>query len=398
MIIMSGKSLKRCYSLPIGPQHPAFPEAENLEVKVDGETIVDVVVNVGYLHRGIEKAMEERNYIRSLYLSERICGICNFVHTTTYCSLVENLLDIEIPERAMYIRTIALELERLQSHMLWAGIAGYELGFDTLFHYIWRDREFILDAIELLGGKRVNYGLNTIGGVRRDMSEDVKNKIGKILKYIEKRFKYYIKVFTTDITILRRTEGIGILEKKDAIKYCIVGPTARASGVDYDIRRIDPYMAYNMVDFNIITDNGCDIQARVKVRLLEALESISIIKQCLKDIKKGDIRIKVPFIVPENEAISRSEAPRGEIVYYGRSNGTDKPERIKIRTPTYINLLSIKPMLVDENLADLPIIVMSIDPCFSCTDRITIIDVKSGKREILGEQEFRKRVDGKNDY
>jgi NADH-quinone oxidoreductase subunit D len=383
----------KCYSLPIGPQHPAFPEAENLEVKIDGETVVDVTVNVGYLHRGIEKALQERNYVRDIYLAERVCGICNFVHTTAYCRLVEKLLGLEIPERAGYIRTIALELERLHSHLLWAGVAAYELGFDTLFQYLWRDRELVLDVIELISGKRVNYGLNTIGGVRRDVADSSVPKIKKLLDKLEKRAAYYTKVFTTDRAILARTKGIGILKRKDAERYCIVGPTARASGVRYDIRARDPYAAYNLVDWDVITDKGRDIQARVKVRVFEMLQSVRIIRQCLKQMPKGGVRVKAPFAVPENEAVSRVEAPRGELIYYGRSNGTDRPERIKIRTPTYANLLSIKPMLVGENLADLPIVVMSIDPCFSCTDRVALIDVNSGRREVLDEQEFRKKVE-----
>jgi len=390
---MNNSRKRKTYTLPIGPLHPMFVEAENLEISLDGETIVDAQLNVGYLHRGIEELMQRRNWIQNIYLSERICGICSGCHSMTYCQVVENLLGIKIPERAKYIRTIILELERLHSHLLYLGVMGYEMGLDTIFHYCWRDREYVMEMLERISGNRVNYAIPTIGGVRRNISSSYIQDFLKKLNYLSKRIRYYDKVFSGDRAVLARTKDIGILSKKDAERFSIVGPVARASGIPEDIRKTSPYLAYNSIDWNVVLLSQGDVQARILVKVRELRESIKIIMRCLGKLPPGDLKVKVPFDVPENEAVARTEAPRGELVYYGRSNGSDHPERIKIRTPTFANLLSLKPMLKGQQLADFPVIVASIDPCFSCTDRITLIDVNSGKKETLSEQELRRRLD-----
>ena len=381
---------KRTYTVPVGPQHPALIEPENFILKVDGETVVDVEVNVGYIHRGIEELMQRKNYQQNIFLAERICGICSHIHTTTYCQLVERLMDLEIPERAKYIRTIVSELERLHSHLLWLGIAGYEIGLDTVFMYVWKDREVVMDILEEISGNRVNYGMNTIGGARRDISRSSISRLLKAMEHLKKRLLYYANIFTKDDVIVARTRNIGVLRKSDALKYCIVGPVARASGVRSDVRRDSPYAAYDLVDWKVVVARRGDVQARAVVRIKELLQSIKIIKECCRKMPSGEIRTKPVLVVPENEAVCRTEAYRGELFYYGRSNGTDKPERIKVRTPTYANLLSLKPMLKNAQLADVPIIIASIDPCFSCNDRMTLVDVNSESIRVVESNELRR--------
>ena len=269
------------FIVPIGPQHPALKEPEHFRFEVRGEEIVDVSFRLGYCHRGIERAMQDRPYVHNVYLSERICGICNITHTAAYCQTIERLAEIEAPDRARYIRTILLELERIHSHLLWAGIAAHEIGFDTLFMFFWRDREYVLDLREMISGGRQASASNTVGGVRRDVKPEYVPKILKILGVLEKATRSYMGICASDRTILARCKGLGVLAKEDARKLCAVGPTARASGVDADIRRDDPYAAYEDVSFKVVVVPEGDVFARVVVRLLEILESISIIRQAI---------------------------------------------------------------------------------------------------------------------
>jgi len=297
---------------------------------------------------------------------------------------VESLAKVNIPKRAAAIRTILGELERIHSHLLWAGVAAHEIGFDTLFHYIWRDREHVMELKEKITGNRVTNDMNCIGGVRRDIPDSLLDEIGFVTQYVRKRTKYYIDVFLKDKSIEKRCSGVGVLKKKDAEILGAVGPTARASGVKYDVRTAAPYAAYDEAKFKVISDKGEDVFARAKVRLLELLESANTIDSLLP-LPKGPLKIKVPKAIPVNEAISQAEAPRGELFYYGKSNGTDIPERIRSRTPTYANFPALKEMLIGDHIAEIPITVASIDPCISCTDRVTITDEK-GTRKLTKEE------------
>jgi len=378
------------FVVPIGPQHPALKEPVYIRFETKGEEIVDLHVRLGYVHRGIERAMQERSYLHNIYLSERICGICNVAHTTAYCQTIERLAGIEVPDRARFIRTILCELERIHSHLLWAGIAAHEIGFDTLFMLFWRDRELVLDLKEMISGNRQTSASNTLGGVRRDVKPEHIPKILRALEKLEKATKQYINICTSDRTILARCAGIGVLPKDDAKKLCAVGPTARASGVDVDIRRDDPYDAYDQISFEVITESDGDVLAKVVVRLLEILESIKITRQAVKALPKGPLRVKITPKIEPNEAIGRVEAPRGELFYYAISNGTDKPERVRVRPPTYANIPSFKPMFVGGTVAEIPIVLASIDPCFACTDRVALVDSRTGKTHILSFKELRR--------
>ena len=375
------------FKIPIGPQHPALKEPEGFSVALKGEKILGVDIRLGYNHRGIEKAAEERTYIQDIYLIERVCGICSHSHSTCFIQAVEEIAGLVVSSRALYIRTIIAELERIHSHLLWLGVAGHEIGFDTLLMYSWRDREVVMDILAMVTGNRVNYGMNTIGGVRRDISPEQAQEILKAMDILEERTKYYIEIATTETTIIKRLSGVGVLSREDVLRLDAVGPTARASGVKRDVRANDPYAAYGELTFDVITDEHCDVYGRTVVRVKELLESYKIIRQALKNLPDGSLAIKAPRKIPAGEALSRYEAPRGEDVHYVKANGTEKPERVKIRAPTLANIQAVKHMLRDRYLADMPIVVAAIDPCFSCTDRMVRVSEPDGdKAKVINWQ------------
>jgi membrane-bound hydrogenase subunit alpha len=370
--------------IPIGPHHPALKEPESFLISLRGEKITAVSIRLGYNHRGIEKACEERNYIQDMYLIERICGICSHSHSTCFVQAVEEIAGIEAPARARYIRSLIGELERIHSHLLWLGVAGHEIGFDTLLMYTWRDREIVMDILASTTGNRVNYGINTIGGVRRDINPQQKQQILEAVGNLEDRTKYYISLAAGESTLIKRLSGVGLLSMEDAKQLGAVGPTARASGIGRDVRKDDPYAAYADLDFKVITDSHCDVYGRTLVRLCELMQSYNIIRQIIQKIPNGPITIKSPRKIPAGEAVSRYEAPRGEDMHYVRANGTEKPDRVKVRAPTLANIQAVSKMLEDRYLADLPIVVAAIDPCFSCTDRlIAIRDLEKKTRNTV---------------
>ncbi|MCB8984971.1 MAG: nickel-dependent hydrogenase large subunit [Ardenticatenaceae bacterium] len=361
---------KEKFIIPIGPQHPALKEPGHFEFAVDGEIVTEATVRLGYVHRGIEKGAEARNWTQNLYLVERICGICSHIHALTYALGVEVLAEVEVPPRAQAIRVLVAELERIHSHLLWFGVAAHEAGFDTLFMYSWRDRETIMDILEALTGNRVNYSANVLGGVKFDISDEQRKVILDGLDFLEKRTHHYLDVATSDGMFLQRTRGIGITRLQDAQRLGIVGPTARASGVMRDVRVDAPYAAYDMFPINIVVETAGDLEARFVVRLKELFESFRLVREILDNLPPGDLQAKrFPRRIKPGEVISRVEAPRGEVFYYIRSNGSDMPERVKVRTPTLCNMASVLSLAVGHHLADMPMLLVGIDPCFSCNDR-----------------------------
>jgi NADH-quinone oxidoreductase subunit D len=379
------------FRVPIGPQHPALKEPASFSIALKGEKIIGVDVRLGYNHRGIEKACEERTYVQDVYLVERICGICSHAHSTCFVQAVEEIAQIEVPKRALYIRTLIAELERIHSHLLWLGVAAHEIGFDTLLMFTWRDREIVMDILAELTGNRVNYGINAIGGVRRDIGKDKAPEILKKMDVLEDRTKYYIEVATQETTVVNRLSGVGKITKDVALKLGAVGPTARASGIARDVRKYDPYAAYGELSFDLITDDHNDVYGRTIVRVKELMQSYKMIRQILKDMPDGPIAVKAPRKIPAGEAVSRYEAPRGELMHYVKANGGDKPDRVKVRTPTLANIQAVKMMLREMYLADVPIIVAAIDPCFSCTDRlIEIKDLDKKDAQVIDWQSLRK--------
>ncbi|OGS06692.1 MAG: NADH dehydrogenase [Elusimicrobia bacterium RIFOXYA12_FULL_51_18] len=377
-------------TIPLGPQHPALKEPVNFSLVLEGEQITGSTVNLGYNHRGIEKAAESRTYLQDIYLLERVCGICSHSHTTCYLTCVEEIAKAEVPERAKAIRTIVAELERIHSHLLWLGIAGYEMGFETLFMYSWRDREQVLDCLELVSGNRVHYAMNTIGGVRRDITPEQKTEILRRVSILEERTKYYIKLGTEEATVLARTQNVGLLPHDVAMNLGTIGPTGRASGIKCDVRKHEPYLLYGKLDFKEITHDTNDVFGRLVVRVLELVESYKIIRQVLNYLPDGPIAVKVPAKIGPGEATNRYEAPRGEDIHYVKANGTDKPERVKVRAPTMANYVAVPYMLNSGYLADAPMTIAAIDPCMSCTDRAMVYDTKKNKVRIYGWDDLRK--------
>jgi len=356
------------YKIPIGPYHPALEEPYKIEITCDGETVSDAALYIKFNFRGIEWLAEKRNYIQAIALVERVCGICSNVHGLTFCRCVEQLAGLTVPERAQYIRVIITELERITSHTLWAGVVAQIMGFQTLFMTCLALREHVMDLLETISGNRVNYSMCCIGGVNRDI-KNIEPVLTVTRKIKEETQQTLIPIFTTDKTIRARCAGVGVLSKKQAEAWGAVGPTARASGVPQDIRKDSPYAAYEQFEFEVPVETRGDVLSRIIVRLQEIVESCRIIEQAALQMPSGPIRGADFVEVPTGETMARSEAPRGECFYFVASNSTDTPLRVKIRTPSFVNMPTVRLMVRGENLADVPLIQASIDPCYSCTSR-----------------------------
>jgi NADH-quinone oxidoreductase subunit D len=364
---------RRKFVVPIGPQHPALKEPAHFEIAVDGEIVTGATLRLGYVHRGIEKGVEQQNWAQAMYMLERICGICSHVHATAYALGVEALAGVQAPPRAQAIRVLVAELERVHSHLLWLGVAAHEGGFDTLFMYSWRDREMIMDVLEGLTGNRVNYSCNVLGGVKFDVDDTQADAIRRAVDYLEPRTHHYLKVVTTDETMIGRTRGVGTMTTEEAERLGAVGPTARASGVARDIRVESPYAGYPDFPIKTVTATAGDLEAKFVVRLQELFESYRVIREILDRIPTGDLTVRVKPRVPPGETVSRVEAPRGELFYYLRSSGGAGPDRVKVRTPSLCNWGSVLATAPGHKLADVPMLIAGIDPCFSCNDRLVTI-------------------------
>jgi NADH-quinone oxidoreductase subunit D len=377
------------FIVQIGPQHPALKEPGHFEFTVDGEIVTNATARLGFVHRGMEKGTEDRNWVQDLYLMERVCGICSHVHAMAFALGVEKLAGVQAPPRAQAIRELISELERIHSHLLWLGVAAHEGGFDTLFMYSWRDRETVMDLLEMLSGNRVNYSANVIGGVKIDVSKDQKEALKLGMDFLEERTKHYMRVVTEDETFLGRTRNIGLMTKEQAEYLGAVGPTARASGVERDVRVDSPYAGYPDFPVKLITEPAGDLEARFVVRINELYESYRLVRKIVDHLPAGDLTVKVPRRIPEGETVSRVEAPRGELFYFMRSNGTDRPDRIKVRTPSLCNWASVLTLAVGHKLADMPMILAGIDPCFSCNDRMVTIN-RGSDAQIWSWEDLRK--------
>jgi ech hydrogenase subunit E len=353
--------------VPFGPQHPVLPEPIHLDLVLEDEKVVDVIPSIGYIHRGFEKLVEKREFPDYVYIAERTCGICSFIHGMTYCQGIEQIMNIEVPERAQFLRTIWSEYSRLHSHLLWLGLYADSFGFENLFMNAWRIRERILDVMEQTTGGRVIQGACKIGGVRRDIDNDKLKQMSSDLDSICKEIDVLTSIFLRDNSIKHRLKGIGVLGKTDAYQMGAVGPVGRASGLAIDIRKTG-YAAYGKLDLEIATESEGDSYARCVVRACELFTSIDLIKQAVRTIPDGPIDVKVTG-APDGEYFSRSEQPRGELVHYVKGNGTKFLVRSRIRTPTLSNIPPLVKMLQGCELADVPVIVLSIDPCIGCAER-----------------------------
>ncbi|HDP80320.1 MAG TPA: Fe-S-binding domain-containing protein, partial [Spirochaetes bacterium] len=379
-----------CSIVPFGPYHPTQHEPAHFALFVDGETVKGCDYRGFMIHRGIEKlAQTQITYNEVPFLAERICGICGSVHASAYSQAVEIAAGIKISRRAEYIRTIMLEIERIHSHLLWLGVAGHLIGFDTVFMQSWRVREPIMWLGERLTGNRKTYGMIVIGGVRRDITPEMKDDIRTVVDKIEKEVLEIKGAIIGDTAIHRRTRGVGYITKEDTVKWSLVGPVARARGVDIDARRDVPYAAYDEIKFDVPVVDTCDVWGTVLVRVLEVFEAVSIIRQALDQMPEGPVltELEAP-IEPGRHSISAVEAPRGEVTHYVITGEENRPERWRVRAPTYPNLQGVPLMLLNNQLADVPIIIGSIDPCFSCTERIQVVDIAKGTMKVMAQKEF----------
>jgi NADH-quinone oxidoreductase subunit D len=371
--------------LVVGPMHPLQEEMECFNLTLDGEKVTDIDMRISYNHRGIEGVSESLQFDQVPFLVSRICGICSASHPLAYVQAVEEIAGITPPDRALYVRTIINELERIHSHGLWVGLAGHFIGYDTVFMWAWKYREPVLDLLEKITGNRNNYGNVKVGGCREDIPEELIPKMLKDLDEIEKKTDMLIKAVLDDPVIHARLKGVGVLSKADAIKYAVAGPTARGSGLEIDVRRDDPYAAYADLDWNVITRPEGDVFAKAVVRLLEMLEAIKIIRQAAKKLPKGPVALEVKDI-PPGEGVGHAEAPRGETVHYVRSDGGNRPVRHKVRAPSYVNVPSFKASCIGEDIADVTITLAAVDPCYSCTERLAVVRGKDHKLICDGEE------------
>lgn len=353
--------------IPFGPQHPVLPEPIHLDLVLEDETVVEAIPSIGYIHRGLEKLVEKKDYQQYTYVAERICGICSFMHGMGYCMSIESIMDVEIPQRSEFLRTLWAELSRIHSHTLWLGLLADALGFESLFMHSWRLREQILDIFEETTGGRIIFSVCDIGGVRKDINPEMLKKIRSVMDSFEKEALEITKVFLNDSSVIHRTQGVGVLSKQAAFDLGAVGPMARASGIDLDMRT-SGYAAYGKLKMEPILETDGDCYARTSLRIKEIFQSIDLIRQCIELIPEGEIKVKVVGN-PNGEYFTRLEQPRGEVLYYVKANGTKFLDRVRVRTPTFSNIPALLETLKGCQLADVPVLILTIDPCISCTER-----------------------------
>ena len=379
-----------CTVVPFGPFHPTLDEPAHFRLYVEGEMVRGCEYRGFMAHRGIEKLAESvMGYNDIPMLAERICGICGCVHSVTYAQAVESAANLKLPARAEYIRTVMLELERLHSHLLWVGLACHIVGFDTLFMQSFRIREPIMWLAEKITGNRKTYALCLIGGVRWDITPELKAEFRQTLDKLESEWRPVVAAVSNDKNIQKRTRGVGIASKELVKNAGLLGPVARAAGADIDCRRDHPYAAYDRVEFDVITESGGDVWARLLVRMKEVFESIRIIRQCLEKMEPGPLQLEIKDELPVGRiGLSSVEAPRGESHHFVITGENNRPRRWRVRAPTYQNLQAVPMMIKDQQIADMTISLGSIDPCFSCTDRMETIDLKSGTVKVWTQEEL----------
>ncbi len=356
------------FTMPLGPVHVALEEPVYFHLTVDGETVRHVELTSGHVHRGMEAMATQRNLVKNVTLTERVCSLCSNSHSFTYSMVVENVLGITIPDRARYLRVVAEEIKRIASHLFNTAIQAHIIGFKSLFMHVMEVREMMQDLKETVYGNRMNLAANCIGGVKYNVDAELLEYMRKMLDKVEPQVDEIREIYDTNSMVLARTKGLGLLPKEDAIRLGVVGPVARGSGLKVDVRKDSPYAAYPDLDFKTIVEQGCCIHSRTMVRMQEVLESFKIIRQCIARMPEGEVTAPMRQIRTA-EACSRSEAPRGEVFYYIRTNGTDIPARLKWRVPSYMNWEALGVMMRDCKVADVALITNSIDPCVSCTER-----------------------------
>ena len=345
----------------VGPQHPGSGHFR-MVIRVDGDYIVSVDPDIGYVHRGCEKIAEYRTSVSNIPHLERPC-IIDAIHLNwAYVLPIEELQRVVVPPRGQYISTIAAEMNRIMSHLYWLAInAGVFSGHTTIFMYAFGDRDLFIELAEMLMGARLTYSFLPPGGPRRDLPTGFKERLLKLLDYFEQRLVEYDRIFFSNPLIIARAKGIGVITRDEAIKLGLVGPNLRASGVKYDVRKVEPYGAYQDLDFDIPTFQEGDSYSRFLVRFHEMKESIKIIRLALEKIPKGPVARKAPLVIPEGEAAGRVESSRGELAYLVMGDNSDKPYRVKIMNGSFRSLIALPYLLQHVHIGDMPIIYGSLD-------------------------------------
>jgi len=358
------------FTIPVGPLHVALEEPMYFRIDVQGETVEHVNITAGHVHRGVEYLITKRNVFQNVVLTERICSLCSNSHPQAYSMAIEQIAGIKVPPRAEYLRAIADEIKRVASHLFNVGILAHLVGFESMFMHVMEVRERMQDIKESIFGNRMDIGANTIGGVRYDIDPERIGYLRQQLDALAPEVDEIIRIYNTDASILRRTRGIGVLSYDDAIDCGVIGPVARAAGVNYDVRVKAPYAAYDRLEVPVHTLKDGDVWSRAMIRLMEARTAIDLIHQCLDALPEGPtVATEERPAIPPGEAIAKCEAPRGELIYYVRMTDSPKPERVKWRVPSFPNWDALGIMLRKSKVSDIAIIVNSIDPCISCTER-----------------------------
>lgn len=358
------------YAIPVGPLHVALEEPMYFKVDVEGETVVGLDITSGHVHRGVEYLLTKRSFFQGITLTERVCSLCSNSHPQAYCMAVEKIAGIPVSPRAEHLRVVADEIKRVASHLFNVGIMAHLIGLDSLFMHGMEVREIMQDVKETVFGNRMDIGANVIGGVRYDLDAEMIGWVLKQLDRLEPQLDEIAEIYATERSILGRTRGIGILSHADAVECAVAGPVARASGVDYDVRVKSPYAAYDTLKVAVPVRTGGDVWSRAMIRLEEAKIAVGLLRTVLADLPGGPTApAEKPDEFPAGEAVAKCEAPRGELIYYVRSSGKDKPERVKWRVPSYMNWDALRIMLKGAKISDIALIVNSIDPCISCTER-----------------------------
>src|SRR5581483_10487077 len=377
--------------VPMGPFFPVLEEPAYWRLFVEGETILVCDDLIFYNHRDIQKfCFIVLTYNEIPFLAERICGICGFIHSTCYCQAVEKAAGIDVPRRARYIRTAMLELERIHSHLLWLGIAGHIIGFEAVLMQAWRIREPVMWLCEAIAGNRKTYGMNVIGGLRRDLPEEIRPRLLETLADVEREAIAVRTAIVGDSVLRARTEGVGILTAEVARRICVVGPPARASGVAIDARVDHPYAAYDEIPPHVVTDTAGDTWARLLIRVGELVDSVRLVREALSSLPDGPVCAKIADEIPPGRAaVSVVEAPRGEALHFVETGDGNRPYRWRVRAPTYANLQALAPAVTNGMIADVPITLGSLDPCFSCTERLETVDRRTNTVRVYSGDELR---------
>jgi len=358
--------------LNMGPQHPSTHGVFRMVLWIDGEKIVDVEPHIGYLHRGSEKICEGEQYHQIITLFDRLDYVANFNNELVYCQAVEQLMGLVVPERAEYVRVILCELNRIASHLLYVGTIGLDAGAMTPTMFSFRGRERVQALFEAVSGARMMHNYFRIGGLKEDLPDNFQQMIQELLPLLQEDIEESDQILTFNEIFLSRTKGVGAITVEDAIDYGLTGPCLRGCGVEYDVRKAQPYSVYDRFDFDVPVGLDGDCWDRHWVRVQEMYQSMRIIEQALEQMPEGPVTSSLGRRLirpPEGEVYVRAENPRGEIGVYLVSKGADRPYRLKVRPPSFCNLSALKLMMKDAWVADSVVILGSLDIVLGEVDR-----------------------------